>query len=69
MSEKDYRGRIKVVGYDMLCFPADPKTLEPLSTGSYDPFAWTDPDEAVETIDVVEWNVRRNALRDAARKQ
>ena len=57
-----YTGKIKVVGVDMLCFPADPVTLRALGTECYDPYAWSDPENGpVETIDATEWNVRRNA--------
>lgn len=62
-----YAGNIKVVGEDLMCFPADPKTLEPLGTGCYDPWAWKDPEPAVETISLSEWQRRRNAQRDAER--
>jgi len=57
-----YDGLIKVVGLDRMCFPADPVTLEALSTGCYDQWAWNEP-SALEIIDVTEWNTRRNALR------
>ena len=59
-----YKGKIKVVGVDLMCFPAHLETLEPLACGCYDPFAWSDQDaEPVETISVGEWNDRRNAQR------
>lgn len=58
-----YKGKIKVVGADLQCFPAHAETLEPLACGSYDPWAWIDPDpEPVETIGVAEWNRRRDVL-------
>ncbi len=59
-----YKGWVKVVGVDMMCFPAHPVTLEPRSCSTYDPNAWSDPDpEPVETISVSEWQVRRSKLR------
>jgi hypothetical protein len=62
-----YQGKIKVVGEDLMCFPADPVTLEPLSCGCYDPYAWSCPDhEPVETIGIEEWQDRRNKLRGGA---
>jgi hypothetical protein len=55
-----WQGRIKVVGNDMICFPAHPQTLEPLACGTYDPHAWSDPDpEPVETITINEWQLRK----------
>lgn len=57
-----YRGKIKVVGLDLLCFPADPVTLEATSCSCYDPWAYTDPDpEPIETISIGEWGKRRYA--------
>jgi hypothetical protein len=61
-----YKGWLKVVGADLLCFAAHPETLEPRGCGTYDPWAWSDPDpEPVETISVGEWNRRLNDARDA----
>ena len=58
-----YTGKIKVVGEDRMCFPADPLTLQALSCGCYDPFALSDPDpEPLETISLGEWSRRRAAL-------
>lgn len=58
-----YKDKIKVVGVGLMCFPADPKTLEPLSCGCYDPWAWKDPDpEPVETISTNEWWRRKSAI-------
>lgn len=55
-----YVGKVKVVGENMMCFPARPGDLEPLACSSYDPCAWSDPDqEPVETISVGEWQKRR----------
>lgn len=60
-----YAGKVKVVGVDLMCFPARQRDLEPLASGCYDPYAWSDPDpEPVETIGVAEWQRRRNELRD-----
>lgn len=60
-----YRGKIKVVGADLMCFPADPLTLDALACGSYDPWAISDPDTTpVETISCGEWNKRRADRRD-----
>lgn len=60
-----YKGKIKVVGIDLMCFPVDPETLEATSTGCYDPWAWTAPDpEPIETIGCNEWSVRRNKIWD-----
>ena len=58
-----YTGKIKVVSECMMCFPVDAKTLEPLSTGGYDPHAWTHPEDEVETISVSEWNFRLGKKR------
>lgn len=61
-----YEGNIKVVCPDMMCFPANPKTLEALSCGCYDPYALSDPEsEPVETISVNEWNRRCNERRNS----
>jgi hypothetical protein len=58
-----YAGKIKVVCEDRRCFPVDPKTMEALSTGCYDAYAFTDPDpEPVETISFTTWIRRKNAL-------
>ncbi len=63
-----YKGRIKVVGADLMCFPVDPQTLEALACSTYDPYALKDPDpEPVETIDACEW-LRRKMLRDTKTK-
>jgi hypothetical protein len=59
-----YTGRVKVVGVDLMCFPAAPGTLEPLGTGCYDPYAWKDPEHGpVEIITLPEWQARRHAAR------
>lgn len=59
-----YAGKIKVVGCDMMCFPVSSVTLEPLSCGCYDPYAWSDPDsEPIETIGVSEWQKRLDRQR------
>ena len=59
-----YAGKVKVVGLDMMCFPADARTMEALACGCYDPYAWSDPDpEPVETISIDEWQRRRNEKR------
>lgn len=59
-----YKGKIKVVGVDMLCFPVDRITLKPLATGVYDPYAWSDTDpEPIETISCSEWHIRRNKIK------
>jgi hypothetical protein len=56
-----YAGKVKVVCEDLMCFPARPGDLEPLACGSYDPYAWIDPDpEPVETIGFCEWLKRRD---------
>ena len=61
-----YAGKVKVVGVDLMCFPARPGDLEPLSCGAYDPYAWSDPDPApIETISVSECQCRRDAVRIA----
>lgn len=57
-----YVGKVKVVGDDLMCFPARPGTFEPLACGCYDPYARSDPDpEPVETISIGEWYLRRDA--------
>lgn len=58
-----YRGKIKVVGCDRLCFPVNPKTLEADNCGCYDPYPYDD-DEPIEIIGVDEWNIRCNNLLD-----
>ena len=64
-----YAGKIKVVGPDMMCFPVSPGSLEPVSCGCYDPYAWSDPDpEPNETIGLSEWSRRRDELRLAAQR-
>ena len=46
-----YKGKIKVVCDDLMCFPVDPKTLEATGCTCYDLWAWSDLDpEPVETI-------------------
>ena len=60
-----YKGKIKVIGVDMMCFPVDPVTLESLSCGCYDPYAWTDMDtDAVENIGIGAWEVRCGDMRE-----
>jgi hypothetical protein len=63
-----YSGKLKVVGEDRLCFPADPVTLEPLRDSVYDAWAWDEPD-AHEVISAAEWNLRRNAMREIERRR
>jgi hypothetical protein len=59
-----YSGKIKVICNDLMCFPVNPTTLEPLSCESYDAYAITDPDsEPVETISHSEWCKRRDKQR------
>ena len=59
-----YKDKIKVVGVDLLCFAADPETLEALSYGCYDPYAWKDLEKGpVETIGINEWQTRVNERR------
>lgn len=58
-----YRGKIKVVCCDKLCFPVNPKTLEADACGCYDPYPYDD-DEPVEIIGDGEWNVRCSAMID-----
>ena len=56
-----YSGYIKVVCGDMMCFPVNQNTLDAISCGCYDPYAWTDPDrDAIETITFDEWIRRVN---------
>ena len=50
-----YKGKIKVVNLDKLCFPADPTTLEALSTGVYDSHPYENNEGAMEIISVSEW--------------
>ena len=65
-----YEGRIKVVGVDLLCFPADKETLEPLGCGCYDTWAWKDPDHPPEdTMHINDWQVALNKQRDSQRNQ
>ena len=55
-----FTGKIKVVRVDLLCFPVDPETLEPLACGVYDPWAFTDPDDdgSIEVISDAEYKQR-----------
>ena len=56
-----YVGKVKVVGNDLMCFPARVSDLEPLACGCYDPYAWSDKaPEPWETIGIGEWQRRRN---------
>lgn len=57
-----YSGRLKVVGVDMMCFAVNVITLEAETTSAYDPYAWTHPDDSVETISVSEWQLRRDNM-------
>lgn len=58
-----YKGRIKVVPSDRLCFAVDPVTLKPVGGCCYDPYALTNPDSTpVDTISFAEWLTRRMAL-------
>jgi hypothetical protein len=52
---------IKVIGEDRMCFWVDAATLEPAGCGSFDPWAFSDP-ERVPSMDANEWNARRYAL-------
>lgn len=53
-------GRIKVIGEDRMCFWVDAKTLEPLGCGSFDTWAFSDP-EKVPTMHANEWSAQRYA--------
>jgi hypothetical protein len=62
-----YAGKVKVVGNDLMCFPADPETLAPLACSTYDPYALTDRELGpVETISFGEWLHRREATQQPA---
>ena len=63
-----YEGKIKVVGADKLCFPVHPRTLEPLSTGGYDPYPHLPGQGAIEVISFSEWQSRRNRQLDAEQR-
>ena len=64
MGKSFYEGKIKVVGCDLMCFAADPVTLEALTVSYYDAYAWMAPEEGpVETIHVNEWDRRLNERR------
>lgn len=55
-----YTGKLKVVCQNLMCFPADPKTLEATGCECYDPYAIIHPEEGpVETISLAEWHRRR----------
>ena len=45
-----YSGKIKVIGANLTCFPADPVTLEPLGKFIYDPYAWTHIDKTAAAV-------------------
>lgn len=53
---------IKVIGEDRMCFRVDADTLEPLSCGCYDAYAFSDP-EPVESMSVSSWNAARYEQR------
>ena len=58
--ESIYKGNIKVVAEDLMCFPVAVGSLAPLSCGVYDPYALSDPDPTpVETVSISEWQRRR----------
>ena len=61
-----YKGKIKVVcPVSLMCFPAHPKTLEPMACGCYDAYAIDDPDkEPVDTLMISEWNRKLFEKRD-----
>ncbi|MBB3227050.1 hypothetical protein FHW69_001651 [Luteibacter sp. Sphag1AF] len=61
-----YKGCIKVVGADAMCFRVDPATLDPMGCSVYDPFHYLPEDgcQPVEVIGLGEWNLRRNKLRE-----
>lgn len=64
-----YKNRVKVICPDLMCFPADPDTLAPLATSSYDPWAVSDPDpEPARTIGFGEWCAIRDR-QQAKREQ
>jgi hypothetical protein len=56
-----YKGKIKVVAGDKMCFPVNPETLEPLACSLYDPYAWSDPEWGpIETISIEEYRRRKD---------
>ena len=64
-----YKGKIKVVGENLMCFPADPVTLDALACSTYDPWAISDPDPMpTETISCGEWNKRLADRREQERR-
>ena len=65
-----YKGKIKVICADLMCFPVQVGTLEPLGSSVYDAYAITDPDpEPVETISHSEWVLRRGEFYDQEYKR
>jgi hypothetical protein len=59
---------IKVIGEDLMCFRVRKGSLEPISCGCYDPWAWSDP-EPGEKMSANEWSVLRNEMFDKQMKE
>lgn len=57
-SKHDPKRFIKVIAPDNTYFLVDVETLEPKSTGGYDPW-WRDQSDGLPVIGVNEWNKRR----------
>lgn len=59
-----YKGKIKIVCEDLMCFPADPVTLGALACSAYDPWAISDPEEGVHShMSYAKWCLLRSKAR------
>lgn len=52
--------KIFVRSFDKTVFGIDPETLNPLTTGYYDPYCFNDPLPGVKYISFDEWCTMRN---------
>lgn len=64
-----WRGKIKVVGTDNMCWPVDPITLSALACSFYDPWCWDKCGTQIETISVHEWYHRREVADRGPKKK
>jgi len=59
-----YKDLVKVIKIDLMCFPANPITLEQVGTSVFDPWAITQPEEdPAETLDINEYMSRWSKLQ------
>lgn len=60
---KDWKGLKTIVRCpDRMCFPVDPKTLEPLRASCYDAYCFSDPEPGVTYIELSDWNLRKSKM-------